>query len=425
MYLSRVSSEATTKSENGIGLGPKSLVGQCAFQKLLKISVAKRKDDQMCSHIRSFGELSELEHITLSDGESEFMDEEPVVMKHKLTVLDEDRSTSTIETMMLALWEMCQQKGLFRYDVTACATKTLPGSYGFQSQLNEGRATKKRPTEFRLDQVVQDFDEAKFNFTKAFMQEILFQFDTDAPEGTDIDENASAGRSPDVVIINVSPIEYGHVLLVPRVLDRITQIVDASTMNLALQFTSAVGNPYFRLGYNSLGAFATINHLHFQGYFLNAPYPVELAPTVPIVSSALNNPFVRVSKLVGYPVRGWVFEMSDTFDQSLQHVASAVGHVCQKLQAMNVPHNLLICDCGARVFLWPQCYAEKQSKGLVPEKLLAVGVNPAAFEIAGHIILKNRGDFDEMTQAEVWNLLSEVSLSPKSFLELTQACLQV
>jgi hypothetical protein len=24
------------------------------------------------------------------------------------------------------------------------------------------------------------------------------------------------------------------------------------------------GNPYFRLGYNSLGAFATINHLHFQ-----------------------------------------------------------------------------------------------------------------------------------------------------------------
>jgi hypothetical protein len=23
-------------------------------------------------------------------------------------------------------------------------------------------------------------------------------------------------------------------------------------------------NPYFRVGYNSLGAFATINHLHFQ-----------------------------------------------------------------------------------------------------------------------------------------------------------------
>lgn len=424
MYLSCASSEAVAKTDNGIGLGPKSLVGHCAFQKLLKISVAKRKDDQQYSQIRSFGELSELEHITLSDGESESLDDEPVI-KHKLTILDEERNSSTIETTMLALWEMCQQKGLFRYDVTACATKTLPGSYGFQSQLNEGRATKKRPTEFRLDQVVQDFDEAKFNFTKAFMQEVLFQFDTDAPEGTEIEEEASAGRSPDVVIINVSPIEYGHVLLVPRVLDRITQIVDASSMNLALQFTSAMGNPYFRLGYNSLGAFATINHLHFQGYFLNAPYPVELAHTVPIKTSALNNPFVRVSKLFGYPVRGWVFEMSDSFDKSLQHVASAVGRVCQKLQAMNVPHNLLICDCGARVFLWPQCYAEKQSKGLVPEKLLAVGVNPAAFEIAGHIILKNRGDFDEMTQADVWNLLSEVSLSPKSFLELTQACLQV
>ena len=154
-----------------------------------------------------------------------------------------------------------------------------------------------------------------------------------------------------------------------------------------------------------------------------APYPVERARSAKITTKAFDESFVRVSALVDYPVRGWVFEMSSSFDHSLQPVASAVGRVCMKLQEMNVPHNLLISDCGARVFLWPQCYAEKQAKGLVPEKLLAVGVNPAAFEIAGHIILKNRGDFDEMTQADVWDLLSEVSLSPHSFLELTQACL--
>lgn len=63
MYLSCVSSEAAAKSENGTGLGPKSLVSQCAFQKLLKISVAKRTGDLPYSHIRSFGELSELEHM--------------------------------------------------------------------------------------------------------------------------------------------------------------------------------------------------------------------------------------------------------------------------------------------------------------------------------------------------------------------------
>ncbi len=45
------------------------------------------------------------------------------------------------------------QAGLFRYDVTACPTKLVPGAYGFIAQCNEGRLSKKRPTEFRIDQV--------------------------------------------------------------------------------------------------------------------------------------------------------------------------------------------------------------------------------------------------------------------------------
>ena len=60
---------------------------------------------------------------------------------------------SLLDTVTLALWEQCAEEGLFRYDVTACPTKVLPGQYGFVAQLNEGRATKKRATEFRMDQV--------------------------------------------------------------------------------------------------------------------------------------------------------------------------------------------------------------------------------------------------------------------------------
>mgnify|MGYP006305583373 CR=1 FL=1 len=30
---------------------------------------------------------------------------------------------SLLDTMLLELWEDCAEKGLFRYDVTACATK--------------------------------------------------------------------------------------------------------------------------------------------------------------------------------------------------------------------------------------------------------------------------------------------------------------
>lgn len=62
----------------------------------------------------------------------------------------------------------------------------------------------------------------------------------------------------------MSPIEYGHVLLVPRVLDCLPQRLDTDSLLLALHFAHEADNPYLRVGYNSLGAFATINHLHFQ-----------------------------------------------------------------------------------------------------------------------------------------------------------------
>lgn len=62
----------------------------------------------------------------------------------------------------------------------------------------------------------------------------------------------------------MSPIEYGHVLLIPRVLECLPQRIDLDSLLLALHMAEEAASPYFRLGYNSLGAFATINHLHFQ-----------------------------------------------------------------------------------------------------------------------------------------------------------------
>jgi len=53
----------------------------------------------------------------------------------------------------------------------------IPGQCGFVAQLNEGRHLKKRPTEFRVDKVLQPFDGNKFNFTKVGQEEVLFQFE--------------------------------------------------------------------------------------------------------------------------------------------------------------------------------------------------------------------------------------------------------
>ena len=73
-------------------------------------------------------------------------------------------------------------------------------------------------------QVGQPFDEAKFNFKKALQQEVLFQFDASSPGGLTYSASAPVTKSPNLVFINISPIEYGHVLLVPRVLDGLNQV---------------------------------------------------------------------------------------------------------------------------------------------------------------------------------------------------------
>jgi len=324
-----------------------------------------------------------------------------------------------LDAVLVGQWEERMQRGLFRYDVTTCETKVIPGKYGFIAQLNEGRHLKKRPTEFRVDKVLQGFDPSKFNFTKVGQDEVLFRFEESEENKIQYLEKAPVFDSPNVIAINVSPIEYGHVLLVPRVLDCLPQRIDHDSLLLALHLAAEAGNPYFRLGYNSLGAFATINHLHFQAYYLSIPFPIEKAPTkrVPWKSEKGG---VNILELLDYPVRGLVFEGGNTVND----LSNTVGSACICLQDNNIPYNFLIANCGKKVFLFPQCYAEKQALGEVDQEILDTQVNPAVWEISGHIVLKRKQDFNRASEDYAWKLLAEVSLSEERFKEVKDNILE-
>lgn len=336
--------------------------------------------------------------------------------------LDSDDSDTEdgyfLDSLLLAQWEERSTRGLFRYDVTACETKVLPGEFGFIAQLNEGRHLKKRPTEFRVDQVLQAFDPKKFNFTKVGQEEILFCFEESQNGSRGYCESLIVGGSPNVIAINVSPIEYGHVLLVPKVNDCKPQQIDEASLQLALHLSVEAQNPSFRVGYNSLGAFATINHLHFQAYYLDTPFPVERASTTKIASNKKKGG-VKIFELANYPVKGLLYEGGSSLDV----LASCVAKACTVLQERNIPFNVLIADCGQRVFLFPQCFAEKQALGQVDQEILDTQVNPAVWEISGHIVLKRKQDYESATEEYAWRLLAEVSLSEERFSDVKQLCL--
>lgn len=437
-------------------------------QRLPTLSYApKRAAIKAMKKVRSFGSFDDLKVPDLNDLVSEFGDGSSDVQRNNTnyertsddgSLSDGDtgstgggyvQDVSPFDRILLSAWEDRFAAGLFRYDVTACKTKVVPGPFGFVAQFNEGRATKKRPTEFSVDSVCQDYDGSKFNFTKADKSEILFTFrdareksrafdevtsdnngafesarstpsDNVTPSGSTFDANrvvVDDGVSPTVILINVSPIEYGHVLLCPRVLEGLPQLVSPALLLPPLMMAAESRNPYFRVGYNSLGAYATINHLHFQAYYLMEAFPIERAPTGKLPQSVFpskrRRDGIKVCEVLEYPVRCLCFERGDGFES----LAMIVGTACQRLQDKNVPFNLLIADHGARVFLIPQRFSQRVAAGEVPEDVVATGVNPAVFEISGHLLYKTQDDYETCSQSTAERMLRCASLTETDFYE--------
>ncbi|CAL5387888.1 unnamed protein product [Camellia sinensis] len=154
----------------------------------------------------------------------------------------------------------------------------IPGEYGFIAHL------KKRPTEFRVDKVLQPFDGNKFNFTKVGQEEVLFQF-----EASDEDNETQffpwqqklETRTSDWVTT-----AWVHLL-------QSTTFISRCTRNVA--------------------------------YYLAVPFPIEKAPIREITTL---NGGVKISELLNYPVRGLVFEGGNT----LEDLSNAVSDSCICLQ---------------------------------------------------------------------------------------------
>ena len=327
---------------------------------------------------------------------------------------------SLFDATLLERWEDHLAEGRFRYDVTDCPTKTLEGRFRFIMQLNLGRASKKRQTEFSADNVVQSFDGSKFNFTKARQNEMVFSFQPTlplhrtvmrkSPSMAEFSNAQTAEEAPNCVLINVSPIEYGHVLLVPRITDCLPQQITLDTLHLALHMAAESNNEHFRIGFNSLGAYATINHLHFQGYYLWQNFPVELAATAPMFKAS----GVTVARTVDYPVRVLVCSARDS-GANLKELARVVSHMCEAFQATNTPFNLLITESGRCIYVIPQRFSRAIANGEVPQDVIDTGVNPAVFEIAGHMVLKRQEDYDQLDEPKTIRMLEQATLSEEDF----------
>jgi hypothetical protein len=147
-------------------------------------------------------------------------------------------------------------------DVPAWSYKTTANwevVYNSMRQLRPARASSQI-----LTTIKQPYDEETFHFNKAFLKpEILWQ--------------GLYRKLKLRVLFNKFPFSDYHLLIVVSPEKNSSQLLTQEIHQYAYEMTNSVSEvfPGFGLGFNSLAAGASVNHLHFQGFIRDQAFPIE------------------------------------------------------------------------------------------------------------------------------------------------------
>lgn len=134
------------------------------------------------------------------------------------------------------------------------------GIKNFLFQLNKDRTSKRRKAE-KFHSIRPEFKSDEFNFTKIDAREILCEQKID---GLDVS-----------FIINNSPLTRTHILVVPNLRACLPQVMTREGLQLACKIIREIDDRTVRIGYNSPGALASVNHLHLHLLYVDRELYVE------------------------------------------------------------------------------------------------------------------------------------------------------
>ena len=210
------------------------------------------------------------------------------------------------------------------------------------------RITARAPARIRVD-----FDDAGFHFNKEFMQKEAFWAGT-------------LGGKDATLYYNKYPFVDFHCLLVPERERKLPQFLTvehhAYLWELTRKLTETLDGVGF--GYNSIGAFASVNHLHFQMFLKPAGFPV------------MDGTWRHNGGSEPYPAQCLAFDES-----------RAAWRCIEALHCGEVAYNLLYTP--GRLFVFPRL-----KQGVYPQPAWTSGFT--WHELAGGIIAFNREDYENL-----------------------------
>lgn len=293
-----------------------------------------------------------------------------------------------------------------------------PAIINFALQKVEGRRHRPINPVAELHEVVQPFttDSGAFNFNNKDASEVLFTIDVVRSQPAHAesqhahDQEQQKGWTSELagVLVNSHPFAYGCVVLVVRTDRMLPQVLTQEAIEVGL-LLAAQSTEGLRVGYNSLAGGASVNHLHFQGWYFNATpdgqLPVESAPFALLRSSS----GLAISQSQGYPIRSLLFS-THAEDVSPGRLSAAVYSCVDHLLRHNIPHNLIFSSGGRKAYVIPRRFATPN-----------VWDQRAGFpEVAGQIVTVSEEAFAGLESP--YQFLEALSLSREEFADVLAAC---
>jgi len=323
-------------------------------------------------------------------------------VKYTCSVLSDRAMSGMVELdkVVLGRWDKFMEEGNFRYNVNNIKEKVVEGKMGYLVQSQLERARLRRPPQSMMN-IKQEYDREKFNFNKIDeSKELVCQL-------INTDRKSKEGER-DILIINVSPIDRGHCLLVPQVEAELQQVLTVHSITLALEIMILSSSPHIKLAFNSLCAYASVNHLHWHLYYQHTSLAVQSLPLL----AGPGSPYFTFSEQA-YPALGWVWLLAREDTHKVDKVAEEVAKLTRWLTEKEVAHNVVMTRGAGmegglsyeniRVLVWAR---ESVVGAKDPGEFVM-----AALELSGQILVYEMEKYEDIVEKEVVTAQKEATVA--------------
>ncbi|TYZ58569.1 hypothetical protein PybrP1_009949 [[Pythium] brassicae (nom. inval.)] len=319
---------------------------------------------------------------------------------------------------------------------TAAETQlqVLRGALGVIVLFNPSHSQRKRPVDQQLLRGAAVSSASPpptaFNFTQIKPNEVLCALTVDecGELPPQVRVRAVDERPPrHAVLVNVSPLMRGHSLVVFDVAQLRPQRLELSYLRASVAVVHAARDAHFALGFNSAGAWSSVNHLHLQCFF-----PSQLDPglQLPILRQNRRELFraaggapAAVFEFPHWPMRCYGVGVGaaerDSSGAAFNGVVRVAWALLQLLQARGIPHNVLVAHDDATsqplVVVFPRREQQENGVALFSQHEHAgegaEGLRFAVAEVAGLVVAGTATRFRHFSQ-EIYERImrDEVSL---------------